>query len=108
MSYLYSEVRWVETSLVTAYIQRRWLTQPPEVSVDWVNVESEYGVILTLPQPSTDETVADNIKRIESLWINMSFDGLPVPEDLAVELGLGSLRESIYRIDQYLDENPIQ
>ena len=108
VSYLYSEVRWVETSLGTAYVQRRWLTQPPDVSVDWVNVESEYGVILTLPRPRGDETVATNIKRIESLWINMSFDGLPVPEDLAVESGLGSLRDSIDRIDDYLDGNPVQ
>ena len=108
VSYLFSEARWVETSLGTAYVQRRWLTQPPEVSVDWVNVESEYGVIITLPQPLGSEDNASNVKRIESLWVNMSIDGLPIPEDLAVELGLGSLRESIDRIDTYLDENSVQ
>lgn len=107
VSYLFSEARWVETSLGTAYVQRRWQTQAPDVSVDWVNVESEYGVILTLPQPTGDEAVASNVKRIESLWINMSIDGLPIPEDLAVELGLGSLRDSIDRTDNYLDDNPV-
>ena len=76
ISYLFSEARWVETSLGTAYVQRRWLTEPPDVSVDWVNVESEYGVIITLPQPTENENVASNVKRIESLWINMSIDGL--------------------------------
>ncbi len=106
ISHLFSEARWVETSLGTAYVQRRWLTQTPEVSVDWVNVESEYGVIITLPQPNGEEEVAQNVKRIESLWINMSIDGLPVPEDLAVELGLGSLRDSIDRTDNWLDANP--
>ena len=108
ISYLFSEARWVETSLGTAYVQRRWLTEPPDVSADWVNVESEYGVIITLPQPAETEDVASNVKRIESLWINMSIDGLPIPEDLAVELGLGSLRDSIDRTDNYLDENPVQ
>lgn len=107
VSYLYSEARWVETSLGIAYVQRRWQTQVPDVSADWVNVESEYGVIITLPQPEANEQVATNIKRIESLWINMSIDGLPIPEDLAIELGLGSLRDSIDRIDNYLDENPV-
>lgn len=107
VSYLFSEARWVETSLGTAYVQRRWLTQPPDVSVDWVNVESEYGVIVTLPH-SNNPADAKSVKRIESLWVNMSIDGLPIPEDLAVELGLGSLRDSIDRIDTYLDENSIQ
>ena len=108
VSYLFSEARWVETSIGTAYVQRRWLTEPPDVSVDWVNVESEYGVIITLPQSTDNEPNAKYVKRIESLWVNMSIDGLPVPEDLAVEMGLGSLRESIDRIDTYLDTNPVQ
>ena len=64
ISYLFSEARWVETSLGTAYVQRRWLTEPPDVSADWVNVESEYGVIITLPQPTGTENVASNVKRI--------------------------------------------
>ena len=106
IAYIFSEARWVETSLGTAYIQRRWHMQPPDVNVDWVTVENEYGLTITLPQPTIHEEEASNLKRIESLWINMSIDGLPIPEDLAVELGLGSLRESIDRTDTYLDEHP--
>ena len=72
-----------------------------------MTVENEYGLTITLPQPTENEEEATNLKRIESLWINMSIDGLPIPEDLAVELGLGSLRESIDRTDTYLDEHPV-
>jgi len=106
IGYIFSEARWVETSLGTAYVQRRWHTQPPDVSVDWVNVDNEFGLIITLPQPQNGEEIASQVKRIESLWINMSIDGLPVPEDFAVELGLDSLSKSIDRTDMYLDENP--
>ena len=104
ITYIFSEARWVETSLGTAYVQRRWHTNPPDISVDWVNVEAEYGFIITLPQPMGDVT---NVKRIESMWANMSIDGLPVPEDIAVEMALGSLRDSIDITDNYLDENTV-
>ena len=101
ISYFFSEARWVETELGMAYIQRRWQTEKPEISVDWAHVNSEYGMIITLPQEDNS-----SVKRIEALWIDMTIDGLPIPEDLAVQLSLGALENSIANIDNYLDENP--
>ena len=98
IGYIFSEARWVETEFGTAYIQRRWHTEKAEVSVDWVNLNSEYGFILSLPQ--ADGTV----KRIEALWLDMTFDGLPISEDLATQLALGALKDSIEVTTNYLDE----
>ena len=100
ISYFFSEARWVETELGTAYIQRRWQTEQPEISVDWAHVNSEYGMIITLPQEDNS-----SVKRIEALWIDMTIDGLPIPEDLAVQLSLGALENSIANIDNYLDNS---
>lgn len=102
ISYIFSEARWVETDWGTAYIQRRWQTQTPEISVDWAHVSGEYGFIITLPKQND----TDNTLRIEATWMDMSIDGLPIPEDLAIQLSLGALRDSINITDNYLDNNP--
>lgn len=101
ISYIFSEARWVETDWGMAYIQRRWLTDTPKVSVDWAHVNGEYGFILSLPDPDTGNSL-----RIEATWIDMSLDGIPIPEDLAIQLSLGALRDSINVTNTYLDSNP--
>ena len=101
ISNIFSEVRWVETEWGMAYIQRRWLTSEPNISVDWAHVNGEYGFIMTIPRPNREHAL-----RIEATWIDMSIDGIPIPEDLAVQLSLGALRDSINVTDNYLDNNP--
>ena len=38
----------------------------------------------------------------------MSIDGISIPEDLAIQLSLGALRDSINRTNTYLDNNPVE
>lgn len=99
ISYIFSEARWVDTEWGPAYIQRRYLTDETEVSLDSIDVEAEYGFIMNLPQED------GSVKRIEAMWVNMTMGELPVPENLATQLALGALKESIQTTTNYLDEN---
>ena len=96
---IFSEARWVDTEWGSAYIQRRYITEDTEISVDWVSVDSEYGFIITLPQEN------GTTKRIEAMWVNMTMNDMPVPENLATQLALGALKDSIMTTTTYLDEN---
>ena len=99
ITYIFSEARWVDTEWGPAYIQRRYLTDETELSVDWVEVEAEYGFIITLPQED------GSVKRIEAMWLNMIWGDMPVPESLATQLALGALKDSIQSTTDYLDNN---
>ena len=60
ITHIFSEARWIDTEYEAAYIQRRYLTDDTQISVDWMNVDAEYGFIITLPQEE------GSIKRIEA------------------------------------------
>lgn len=99
ITYIFSEALWVDTEWGPAYIQRRYLTKAPEPSSDWVNLDAEYGFIITLPQED------GSVKRIEAIWLNLSLDGLPVTEAMATNLGLSVLQSSLQETTTYLDSH---
>ena len=87
-SVLKSEARWVELEQGTALIQRRWLVRPAEVSVDWVALEQEFALQVTLPVPG-------GIRRMETSWVLVTLGELPVPEALILSLGIKELEKSL-------------
>ena len=94
-SVLKSEARWVELEGRTALIQRRWLVRPADVNVDWIQLEQEFALQVTLPE-------GDGIRRMETSWVLVTLGDLPVPEDLMLSLGLNEIEKSLEALDDKL------
>ena len=94
-SVLKSEARWVEMEGTTALIQRRWLVRPAEVNVDWIQLQQEFALQVTLP-------VGNGIRRMETSWVLVTLGDMPVPEDLMLSLGLNEIEKSLEGLDEKL------
>ena len=89
------QVRWIETSIGPMYIQRRWFTSIPEVSIDWLDLRSEYALMFSIPHADgrTGST------RIEMTWVDISFGEIPISEELALMLGIEAIKTNITNLD---------
>ena len=100
--YFATDIRWVDTHLGPAFIQRRWLTQPTEINKDWIQINAGYALAITLP-------MADgNAKQIETVWGDIVLGDLPLPEDAAFILAVDVLENILSQFEEYLDENGTQ
>ena len=97
--YFATDIRWVETSLGPAFIQRRWLTSAPEVNKDWLQINAGYALAVTLPMEN------GNAKQIETVWGDVVLGDLPLPEDAAFILAVDVLENILGQFEDYLDEH---
>ena len=87
------DFRWVETADGWAYIQRSWLTEPPVVSSDLVEPNSQYFLAVTLPRKP-------NV-RLQATWIDTKIAGLQVPKSQVVK----TMREQGEAIEEWMVDN---
>lgn len=92
------QYRWVATPNGPAMIQRTWLRSPADVSFDWLAVDQQYYVWMMLPQ--SDGTT----RSIQATWVVAQFSGDEVPEDLALQLVIGSMSNQSETLDTYVSE----
>lgn len=88
----YIQYRWVETELGWAFVHRSWLVEPPEVSSDLVEPNSQFYLAVTLPGGSP--------LRLQATWIDTKIVGLNVPKSQVV----GTLRDQAEAVEVWLDE----
>jgi len=92
-----AEGGWSETELGPALVQRRYLTGPAEVSVNWIHLLEEFGLEVTLPLEG------GRARRIAGSWVAIRLGDLPTPEDFLIQMGLNELESSLEWLEGALE-----
>ncbi|MFH1464844.1 MAG: hypothetical protein ABIO70_10710 [Pseudomonadota bacterium] len=94
----HGQYRWVETELGTAWVQRTWFDVPAELEVDWIDIQDQYYLNVLLPQEHGTLT-------LQSMWIEATWDGLPVSENMAKNLLISQMQNIYTQMDAYIENN---
>ncbi len=95
------EYRWFELDSGLAYLQRTWLDQPAEVSLDWLGVPEQYFMVVNMPFQG--QTV-----RIVATWIVAEVGDSSVPENMALDMVIDSLISSEATLASYIADNDVE
>ncbi len=87
------QYRWVELESGWAFIHRSWLTEPPEVSSDLIDPNSQYFISVTLPR--------DPVVRVQATWIDTKILGVSVPKSIVVS----TMRDQGDQLEAWMSEN---
>jgi hypothetical protein len=90
------QYRWVELDSGAAMINRSWLAAPAEINVDWLRINKQFSVSVTLPRPNGEI-------RMQAIWVQAEFLTGNVPENTALNMTISSLQKNDERLYEYLD-----
>ena len=94
-----SEYRWVDLDDgKQAFLHRSWLTEEPEVSLNWVDVHDQFYMGITLPWPG-------GAIRVGGFWVSATILDGGVPEKTALNIMISTMQDEGESIDTWLDEN---
>jgi hypothetical protein len=93
-----AEYRWLELEAGPALMHRTYLKGPAEVSLDWLAVDAQFFLSIVLP-------VKGGARRLQATWISASMGDKSVPEDMALQLVIDSMRDQQQRMDDWVSEN---
>ena len=99
--YFRTHIRWVESDLGPVFLQKRWLTKEPEVSVDWIHLNHGYSFAATFYLEDEEGLYA---KQIEHIWGDIALGDLPIPEEGAFMVANDVLGGILRQFEDYLDE----
>ena len=100
----WGDFRWVERGGSTfstgeySLAHRTYLTGPAEVNVDWVQVREQYYLDIVMPRD-------DGALKLQATWFVAELGDAPLPENMALQLVIGSMQDSGGKIDDWIDEN---
>ena len=92
-----SEGRWSESEYGPAFLQRRYFIEPPQISVGWLHLLDEFALETSLPLEG------GGFRMTTSSWVSVRIGDLPTPEDVLLNLGLGTLRDHMDGLQGRLD-----
>ena len=95
------EIRWFQTDRGTAFVQRSWMEGEAESSADWANLLAQNYLEVSWSTETGTQSLAAS-------WAALQLGDIPVPEDTAKNLALGSIRDSREALTAYLDEQSPQ
>ena len=95
------EIRWFQTERGTAFIQRSWMEGKAESSVDWADLLAQNYIEVSWSTEAGSQSLAAS-------WAALQLGDIPVPEDTAKSLALGSIRDSRETLTNYLNEQASQ
>ena len=78
-------------------VQRTWLVDPAEVSLDNIEVNANYFIGVVMP---TNKGVV----RISATWIDSDYGALPVSEDWAKSQIVDQMQEQNRAIEKWLED----
>ncbi len=87
------QYRWVETDEGWAFVHRSWLTEPPTVSSDLVDPQSQFFLSVVLPR--------DPVVRVQATWIDTRILGVNVPKNQVVK----TMRDQGDSVEEFMDDN---
>lgn len=88
--------RWVETAGGQALIQRTWLREPADVSLDFLSVDQQYYVWMFIP-------VDGGSRSIQATWVVAGISGGAVPESTALNLVIDSMSNGAADLEAWVD-----
>jgi len=100
----WADFRWVErggshfSSGEYSLAHRTYLTGPAEVNVDWIQVREQYYLDIVMPRE-------DGALKLQATWFVAEVGDAPLPENMALQLVIGSMQDSGSKIDDWIDEN---
>ena len=98
-SLVHGQIRWVETSLGWALLQRLWLTGPIDVTPD-VGMEVNAQYYVHVSHPSSKGTL-----RTQSMWFDAEYGELIFDEDWGKNKIIDSMKGENQVLKDWLDEN---
>ncbi len=96
-SHMYNQYVWGEGEAGTAYLQRNWLVEKPEVNSNLLDVDQQFYMNLLFPKADGGHF------RLQATWMIVSQQ--EVDEDLALNLTANSMRGSSDELEAWMDEN---
>ena len=99
-SFIEVQYRWVELPDGTkASVGRRWMQEPAIANVDWVDIRQEYAIMTVFP------TENGQSRMVDVDWLILFLGELPMPEDMALQMGLDTMQKNHGVLQAYIDEN---
>ncbi len=92
-----AQYRWVETDIGMALTHRTWMTDPAVLSLDWINLDHQF--FMTITMPSDDGKTA---RRLQATWMVVSLGDSAVPEATALNLVIGSMQGTAEQMETYM------
>jgi hypothetical protein len=92
-----AQYRWVEMESGTAMVYRTWMTEPAEVSLDWLGVPAQFYLTANIPRGKGRTT------RLQATWIIAEINGGSVPESVALDMVVDSMQGSEEELEAWLD-----
>ena len=93
------EMRWLQTERGLAFIQKTWMEEEPEASVEWANLLGQNYLEITWMNEGGSSSIAAS-------WAALQLGDIPLPEDTAKNLALNALEGTGMSLTEYLDANP--
>jgi hypothetical protein len=91
-----TQYHWVETEFGLAAVQRVWTREPPIINKDWLTVDQEYFLSVTMPLAN------GRSRRVASMWVIAEMGNLDVPEGMALSITIDSMLETQDHLNEYL------
>lgn len=91
-----AQYRWVETDLGMALAHRTWMSEPAVLSLDWINLDHQFFMTITIPQES------GNARRLQATWMVASLGDSDVPEATALNMVISSMQGTAEEMEAYL------
>jgi len=83
----------------TTYIaHRRWFVEPASCNQDWLNAEQNYSLSIFMP---TDT----GLQFMDVEWIVTKLGDVPFPEDFALSMAIGAIRNGRTSLEEYISTN---
>jgi hypothetical protein len=99
-SFIEVQYRWIELPDGTkASVGRRWMQDPAIANVDWVDIRQEYAIMTVIP------TENGQSRMVDVDWLILFLGELPMPEDMALQMGLDTMQKNHGVLQAYIDEN---
>jgi hypothetical protein len=87
--------RWVEGPEGPVVVYRTWLQRPADVNKDWLGVNYQYFLGVTMPD-------GKHTRRLQTTWIAASLGDTPVPEDMALNMVIDGMSGTDETLEAYL------
>jgi len=87
--------RWVEGPEGPVVVYRTWLQRPADVNKDWLGVNYQYFLGVTMPD-------GGQTRRLQTTWIAASLGDTPVPEDMALNMVIDGMSGTDETLEAYL------
>lgn len=92
-----AQYRWVESDIGLAMVHRTWMTDPAVLSLDWINLEHQFFMTITLPLED------GRARRLQATWMVASLGDAAVPEATALNMVVSSMQGTAEDLEAWLN-----